>query len=68
MSEGGFHAHCISTRWWTSDINELNTWAPKVLQAMKALPILRDVATDQQIAGTTATVSIDRGTAQRFQI
>ncbi len=51
-----------------SDINELNTWAPKVLQAMKALPILRDVATDQQIAGTTATVSIDRGTAQRFQI
>ncbi|HKD74480.1 MAG TPA: efflux RND transporter permease subunit, partial [Ktedonobacterales bacterium] len=46
----------------------LNTWAPKVLQEMKALPILRDVATDQQIAGTTATVSIDRGTAQRFQI
>jgi hydrophobe/amphiphile efflux-1 (HAE1) family protein len=51
-----------------SDINELNTWAPKMLQQMQALPILRDVATDQQIAGTTATVSIDRGTAQRFQI
>ena len=43
-------------------------WAPKVLAAIKALPILRDVATDQQIAGTTATLTIDRGAAQRFGI
>ena len=35
---------------------------------MKALPILRDVATDQQIAGTTATLTIDRNAAQRFGI
>ena len=51
-----------------SDSAELNSWAPKVLQQMQALPILRDVATDQQIAGTTATLSIDRTTAQRFGI
>jgi hydrophobe/amphiphile efflux-1 (HAE1) family protein len=47
---------------------ELNRWAPKVLAKVKALPILRDVATDQQIAGTTATLSINRDAAQRFGI
>jgi multidrug efflux pump subunit AcrB len=47
---------------------ELNHWAPKVLAAIQALPILRDVATDQQIAGTTATLTIDRDAAQRFGI
>jgi len=36
-----------------------------LLQQMKALPQLRDVATDQQIAGTTATLTIDRDAAQR---
>jgi hydrophobe/amphiphile efflux-1 (HAE1) family protein len=48
--------------------DELNRWAPKVLAKVKALPILRDVATDQQIAGTTATLSINRDAAQRFGI
>ncbi len=51
-----------------SDTAELNGWAPKVLQQMQALPILRDVATDQQIAGTTATLTIDRSAAQRLGI
>ena len=51
-----------------ANADELNHWAPKVLAAIKALPILRDVATDQQIAGTTATLTIDRDAAQRFGI
>ena len=51
-----------------ADPAELNTWAPKMLQRMQALPQLRDVATDQQIAGTTATLTIDRDAAQRFGI
>jgi hydrophobe/amphiphile efflux-1 (HAE1) family protein len=51
-----------------ADPNELNVWAPKMLAGMKKLPILTDVATDQQIAGTTATLTIDRGAAQRFNI
>jgi len=51
-----------------ANAEELNHWAPKVLAAIKALPILRDVATDQQIAGTTATLTIDRNAAQRFGI
>jgi hydrophobe/amphiphile efflux-1 (HAE1) family protein len=51
-----------------ADNTELNNWAPKMLRQMQALPQLRDVATDQQIAGTTATLTIDRDAAQRFGI
>ena len=51
-----------------ADSGELDAWAPKMLAAIKKLPILRDVATDQQIAGTTATLTIDREAAQRFNI
>ena len=38
-----------------ANIDELNTWAPKLLEKLKTLPDLRDVATDQQMAGTTLT-------------
>ena len=31
-----------------SDINELNEWSPKLLAALQKLPMLRDVASDQQ--------------------
>jgi hydrophobe/amphiphile efflux-1 (HAE1) family protein len=51
-----------------ADPNELNLWAPRMLAAMQKLPMLRDIATDQQIAGTTATLTINRETAQRFNI
>ena len=47
---------------------ELNQWAPKVLAKIKSLPMVRDVATDQQIAGTTATLTIDRAAAARLGI
>ena len=43
-------------------------WAPKILQKMKSLPMLRDVATDQQTEGTTLTLAIDRDTASRYGI
>src|SRR5205085_1415802 len=51
-----------------ADLAELYQWAPKVLDALKSLPMLRDVATDQQMAGTTATLTIDRDQAARFGI
>jgi hydrophobe/amphiphile efflux-1 (HAE1) family protein len=51
-----------------ADSDQLNHWAPQVLAKIQALPMLRDVATDQQIAGTTATLKIDRDAAQRFGI
>jgi hydrophobic/amphiphilic exporter-1 (mainly G- bacteria), HAE1 family len=49
-----------------TDINELNDWAPKLLDKMKGMPELRDVASDQQAAGTTLTLSIDRDQAARY--
>ena len=36
-----------------ANLDELNAWAPKILDKLKSLPELRDVATDQQNAGTT---------------
>jgi hydrophobic/amphiphilic exporter-1 (mainly G- bacteria), HAE1 family len=51
-----------------SDLDELNQWSPKVLAKLKTLPELRDVATDQQIAGTTLTLKVDRDQASRYGI
>jgi hydrophobe/amphiphile efflux-1 (HAE1) family protein len=50
----------------SSDLGELNEWAPKMLAKMQALPELRDVASDQQAAGTTLTLTIDRDAASRY--
>ena len=50
------------------DFDELNVWSPKLLDKLKGLPQLRDVATDQQSAGTTLTLTIDRDQAARYGI
>ena len=49
-----------------TDVGELNEWAPQVLEKLKTLPELRDVATDQQTRGTTLTIAIDRDQASRY--
>ena len=49
-----------------ADSRELNAWAPKLLEKLKSLPDLRDVATDQQMAGMTLTVDINRDEASRY--
>jgi hydrophobe/amphiphile efflux-1 (HAE1) family protein len=51
-----------------ADPAELNQWAPRLLDKISHLPLLRDVTTDQQVAGTTATLVIDRDAAARFGI
>ncbi len=51
-----------------ADLSELYDWSPKVLQKLKSLPMLRDVASDQQMSGTTAQLTIDRVAAGRFGI
>jgi hydrophobic/amphiphilic exporter-1 (mainly G- bacteria), HAE1 family len=51
-----------------ADLAELNTWAPRILARLGQLPELRDLATDQQVAGTTLTIAIDRDMAARFGI
>jgi multidrug efflux pump len=50
------------------DLNELNSWAPKVLQKLKSLKELRDVNTDQQNRGLDSQVIIDRDTASRLGV
>jgi multidrug efflux pump len=50
------------------DRDELSRWAPRLVEQLKAMPELRDVATDQQNAGLQATLVIDRDTASRLGI
>jgi hydrophobe/amphiphile efflux-1 (HAE1) family protein len=51
-----------------ADLEELDTWAPRMLEVMKKLPQLRDVGTDQQSAAATVQIDIDRDQAARFGI
>ena len=51
-----------------ADVNELATWAPRLLQKLQAAPALRDVASDSQNNGLEANLVIDRDTASRLGI
>jgi hydrophobic/amphiphilic exporter-1 (mainly G- bacteria), HAE1 family len=51
-----------------ANLTELNEWAPKILDKMQTLPVLRDVATDQQTQGTTVELKVNRDTASRYGI
>ena len=50
------------------DQNELSDWTARLMTKLRALPELRDVATDQQTAGLAASLVIDRDTASRLGI
>src|SRR5579872_4588342 len=52
----------------SSDIDELNSWAPRLLQKMRGLRELRDQNSDQQDKGLQAKLAIDRDTASRMGI
>jgi multidrug efflux pump len=47
---------------------ELNTWAPKLVDALQEVPALRDVSTDQQDRGLGTRLLIDRTTASRLGV
>jgi multidrug efflux pump len=47
---------------------ELNAYAPKMLERLKALPMVRDAATDQQVQGLRASLVVDRDTLARLGI
>jgi hydrophobe/amphiphile efflux-1 (HAE1) family protein len=51
-----------------ANLDELGEFAPRMLEKLRGLPQLRDVATDQQSNATTAVLTIDRDTAGRFGI
>ena len=48
--------------------DELNTYAPQMLEKLKKRPELRDVASDQQVLGLQAKLVFDRNTAYRMGI
>jgi multidrug efflux pump len=50
------------------DANELNLWTSRLVDKMKQLPQLADVATDQQTGGLAVSLVIDRVTASRLGI
>ncbi len=50
------------------DPAELAVWTGKLVDAMRRLPEVRDVATDNQPNGITAQLAIDRATASRMNI
>ena len=50
------------------DVDELNTWAPRLEARARSMPELRDVSTDEQNHGLSETLVIDRDTAARLGI
>ncbi|HEY0484171.1 MAG TPA: efflux RND transporter permease subunit [Kofleriaceae bacterium] len=52
----------------SADLAELDDWAPKLTAALRKLPELKDLNSDQQNAGLQLTIDIDRDTAARFGI
>jgi len=51
-----------------ADPKELAYWVPRFVDRLKAIPLLRDVASDQQNAGLQTRLVIDRTSAARLGI
>jgi multidrug efflux pump len=49
-------------------VDELYTWAPKILAELQRVPVLADVNSDQQNRGIETDITIDRDTAARLGI
>jgi multidrug efflux pump len=52
----------------SSNLDDLNEWAPRLLQKLRSLPELRDQNSDQQDKGLEAKLVIDRDTASRLGV
>jgi multidrug efflux pump len=52
----------------SANLDDLNNWAPRLLDKLKTLPELRDQNSDQQDKGLQAKLVIDRDTASRMGI
>ncbi len=51
-----------------TNLDELNTWAPRLLERLRGVPLLTDLASDQQNAAAAARLTIDRARAASFGI
>ncbi len=52
----------------STDLGDLNAFAPRLLGRFRELPMLRDVSSDQQTRGLEAGLAIDRDMASRLGI
>jgi multidrug efflux pump len=50
------------------NLDDLNRFAPKMVDQFKAIPLITDVSSDQQNQGLQAMIQYDRRTAERFGI
>jgi multidrug efflux pump len=50
------------------NLEDLNHWAPIVMQRMQSIPDLRDVNSDQQTKGLQTSLLVDRDTASRLGV
>jgi multidrug efflux pump len=50
------------------NLQDLSVYGPRMLRAMRAIPVIADVNTDQQNNGLQANMVYDRATAARFGI
>ncbi|HEU5017270.1 MAG TPA: efflux RND transporter permease subunit [Pseudolabrys sp.] len=53
---------------WSSDIDALQSWVPKVLERVKTVPGVVDVTTDREQGGLQAMVEINRAAASRLGV
>jgi multidrug efflux pump len=51
-----------------ANLSEFQTWVPKLVDQLKQIPDITDVASDLQQSGLAADITIDRATAARFGI
>jgi multidrug efflux pump len=50
------------------NLDDLDSFAPKMLDELKTIPLIVDVSSDQQNRGLQAMIQYDRGTAARFGV
>jgi multidrug efflux pump len=51
-----------------ANLNEFQSWVPKLVARLQQIPDIADVASDLQQSGLAANITIDRATAARFGI
>ncbi len=49
-------------------LDELNSWGPKLLDAIKKIPGINDANSDQQVRGLQTSLVVDRDTASRLGV
>ena len=53
---------------WDADYDELQAWVPRIVEAVRKVPGLVDVSTDQERGGLQTALDIDRVAAQRMGV